>query len=245
MNSLRIYQKKSQRIKDYLNRKYELNRSKHKDSSNGSKPRIRLLKETTNELIKKYEVNRFPTREEIEIMAKDNLLKFDQVKCWFNERRRKLKHIKSSFKHSKEDVAYLKKQYEQNRYPSKEEINKMVPNTKLTFNQIYKWFNFNRYKLAHPKSVVYSDEINDYLLAYYEKNNNPDWKQKEEISAVTKLNPDQITDWFQNKRQKLKARNLKKKEEILSRIRHPMPEKELFYLLKKFDKNSKPKQAQI
>jgi len=219
-------------------------RSKNKDSLNGSQSKSSLPKETTSELLKIYEVNRFPSREEMEKMAKDHFIKINQVKHWFKNRRHRLKHAKISFvRQSKEDVAYLKHQYEQNRYPSKEEINKMVPKTKMTFKQIYDWFIVHRFRLGHTKSVLYSDEINNYLLAYYEKNNYPDWKQKEEISAVTKLNPDQITFWFQNRRHKLKATNCLKIRNHKP-FSHTIPEKELFYLLKKFDENPKPNKAQ-
>lgn len=203
--------------------------------------RIFLPEKATKHLLKQYESEKFPSSDKMQEMANELQLEFAQIKSWFKTRRRKLGDIKSNFIPFKvKHVEYLNEKYKLNKNPTKQECEEMTKDIELNSVQIYRWFCDKRLKLKETKQNYYSEELNDYLNVQYEKNPYPDWKEREEMCKITKLNKNQLIDWFQNKRQKLKQTHATSTKRTVKPFSYTMSEENLFYLIKKFDENQRP-----
>lgn len=125
---------------------------KRQDKFNHSKPSSRFSPHN-NYLIEHYNRNKYPSSDEIKQMAQVTQLKEKQIYTWFQERRVKLKHTRPT-RFSTRSINFLKERYNQNIYPSSEDIKQMSQFTKLTEKQIYTWFQERRVKLKHTKKLT-------------------------------------------------------------------------------------------
>ena len=80
----------------------------------------------------------------------------------------------------------------------------MASDTKLTFQQVQRWFNIRRKKLGHAKPKPnFPPETVKYLKKFYEKKKYPSDSDYRKILSATKLDFKQVGQWFKSRRYKL------------------------------------------
>ena len=95
-------------------------------------------------LNEKYAVNNYPTASEIQTIVADTGLSKRQINQWFNDKRYRSNRTRSN-KYPDHVISFLVEKFTQNNYPTTEEKHKIALDTKLTTQQVNKWFvNFNK-----------------------------------------------------------------------------------------------------
>jgi hypothetical protein len=170
-----------------------------------------------------FEKNRYPTKEEKEVLLKNleekfnSTLELSQLTRWFqHERERGMKHgyknmSKNTYrKFGKEDLEFLKKQFAENTYPKNEEMLEFAKKLGVSFSKIENWYKHNRRSLAKrgcfelkTKKYFKKDEV-QYLLKMFEQFPRPSKEQILEITKFLNCNELQVKNWYSNKRKKQK-----------------------------------------
>ena len=96
-------------------------------------------------LNEKFNANNYPNATEIETMVNDTGLTKRQINQWFNDKRYRSNRTKSN-KYPEHVINYLIEKFTLNNYPTTEEKHKIALDTKLTTQQVNKWFEDRRYK---------------------------------------------------------------------------------------------------
>ena len=99
-----------------------------------------------NVLLKYYNINKYPTHEEIEECAKESGIKPHQVVQWFGDRRYRCNHTQARARYPKEAIEYMNEKFIKTKNPTSQEIEEMAQEIDLTKNQIYTWFKIKRKK---------------------------------------------------------------------------------------------------
>lgn len=109
-------------------------------------------------------------------------------------------------------VAYLKKKYDQNPSPSKEELKEMAEATKLTFYQVYRWFSVKKSEL----NGKFSNKTVYELKKKFKRNKHPNEKEINKIACQLNLTKEQVQNWFQNRPHNKKIAHSKKDVDYLN-----------------------------
>jgi len=104
-------------------------------------------------LNEKYSINNYPTASEIQTIVSDTGLTKRQINQWFNDKRYRSNKTRSN-KYPDHVISYLIEKFSQNNYPTTEEKHKIALDTKLTTQQVNKWFEDRRYKLKKGESSL-------------------------------------------------------------------------------------------
>ncbi len=92
-------------------------------------------------LNEKYSINNYPTASEIQTIVSDTGLTKRQINQWFNDKRYRSNKTRSN-KYPDHVISYLIEKFSQNNYPTTEEKHKIALDTKLTTQQVNKWFEY-------------------------------------------------------------------------------------------------------
>ena len=112
--------------------------------------KLKYPKHVVDLLVKAYEENTYPENDKIQELVATTNLATQQIYTWFNDRRKKLKQTRPN-KHPPHVIDYLVSNYEQNMYPTGEEIDRMALYTRLTTQQINQWYMHRRHKHKRKK----------------------------------------------------------------------------------------------
>lgn len=192
-----------------------------------------------NHLTKEYNENKYPNNKKIKEIALQTKLTILQVNKWFNDRRARLKHTKTT-KIPTHAVNQLIKFYNKNKYPNADEIKTLSNEVQVPHEQIFNWFRSRRHKLkqtekkpSHKPNVI-PEHITNYLIQKYNENKNPTRAEIEEIALETHLTTEKINNWFKKRRVQLKETKP-----------NTIPEEALKYLTEKYSNNKYPNADQI
>lgn len=100
----------------------------------------------------------------------------------------------------------LQMKYEENKFPTRKEMEELADELQLRYNQVYLWFDRNRLKNGHVKSRkkrVFQENL-AILNEEFQKSKNPSYESKKKIARLTNLTVAQVTQWFF--RQKYKSK---------------------------------------
>ncbi|EFP09877.1 hypothetical protein CRE_21391 [Caenorhabditis remanei] len=103
----------------------------------------------------------------------------------------------------------LNVEFKRNEYPSKEECERIAKKTKLTVKQVIRWFNDHRYMKKNSGKKInkgvgrnrFDDKQVAVLNRAFERNQNPNKKQREPLVGKTGLTDDQVRLWFRHRRE--------------------------------------------
>ena len=101
-------------------------------------------------MLKEYEQNKYPDDSVRARIALNIGLTRQQVKCWFDKRRRKIKETNKKY-FNKTTVEVLLKEYVKDKYPNDSTQARIASITDLTKQQVKRWFDKRRHKLNQVK----------------------------------------------------------------------------------------------
>jgi len=168
----------------YRNRRKKLQRRK------------RVPTHLVNYLVKEYNKNKQPNEDDLERMSQRTKLPVDCVTSWFEKKRSKKEKTKRAFAHTD----YLNKKYNENKYPSKQQIKQMASETNLTAKKITIWFRSRRARLKQTHLKGFTPQIQQYLQDKYNQNKYPDSLSVLKMSLEIKVSTFQINNWFKRRR---------------------------------------------
>jgi len=185
-------------------------------NNNKSKPNNNLSEATISYLDKKFQKNQRPTQNEIKLITSNTILTNKQVSNWFLNKRLNEKKIlqpenknkitKYQFENTKKE--YLLNEYDRNKYPSKQTLERISLEINLTPKQVETWFKNKRHQLDDKKSSRFSLKnlsitARELLFKEFEKNKYPNDVTLKCIAEQVCLTQKQVKAWFKNKRYKL------------------------------------------
>jgi hypothetical protein len=182
--------------------------SKLSDNNNKNqetkKPRMKISDTDLNILNDEFQKNMFPSTYNI-IASKVSLTK-EQVKTWFSNKRYYLHriNIKKGVR-DKQILDILNKEYEKNKYPNREALDRIAKLANLTTKQVYDWFGRKRIRLNQINPDRFSEKrLNEkqreYLYKQFEINCNPEKEAIQAIASELNTSPEKIYHWFKNKK---------------------------------------------
>ena len=160
---------------------------------------------TTKILNEEYEKNKYPDQQTKVKLALQVGLTLQQVSRWYKSKRRRFNDIKKKYFDETVTNALLK-EYEKNKYPSKQSFDRIASKVNLTFEQVCSWFKYKRNKLneSKTKKVKFSVTATKALFKEYGKNKYPDKKSLNRIASLAGLTFNQVVSWFKHKRNRNK-----------------------------------------
>jgi len=185
-------------------------------NNNKSKPNNNLSEATISYLDKKFQKNQRPTQNEIKLITSNTILTNKQVSNWFLNKRLNEKKIlqpenknkitKYQFENTKKE--YLLNEYDRNKYPSKQTLERISLEINVTQKQVETWFKNKRHQLDDKKSSRFSLKnlsitARELLFKEFEKNKYPNDVTLKCIAEQVCLTQKQVKAWFKNKRYKL------------------------------------------
>jgi hypothetical protein len=184
--------------------------------TNKRKPNNNLSAPTISYLNKKFLKNQRPNQDEIKIITSNTILTNKQVSNWFLNKRLDEKKIlqpknkttitKFQFENTKKE--YLLNEYDKNKYPNKQTLERISLEINLTPKQVETWFKNKRHQLDDKKSSRFSLKnlsitSRELLFKEFEKNKYPNDVTLKCIAEQVCLTQKQVKAWFKNKRYKL------------------------------------------
>ncbi len=161
--------------------------------------------------MKEYEKNKYPDKQSVNKIASKVNLTSKQVCKWFTYNRQKLNESKSKIiKFNEKTRKALIKEYEKNKYPNKQYLDRIASKVDLTYKQVSSWFKHRREKLKETNNKNFNSKITNSLLKEYEKNKYPSKQSFDRIASKLNLTFEQVSSWFKYKRNKLNESKTKK-----------------------------------
>jgi hypothetical protein len=182
----------------------------------------------TKSLLDEYDENKYPDKQSKERIASKVGLTSQQVIDWFENRRKKLNETKENRFHAKITKSLLK-EFEKNKYPDKQSVDRIALKVNVTANQVKSWYEYTRKKLNESKEKGFDEKITKSLLDEYDKNKYPDKQSVDKVALKVNLTAKQVKTWYENRRKKL---NETKEKGFHAKITKS--------LLKEFEKNKYP-----
>lgn len=130
-------------------------------------------------------------------------------------------------KFSESELEILEEQFKKHHYyPNRKHIKMLAKVFQSSFIKIENWFKYKRRKMyfsgkfsEYRLRKIYSDEENDSLNKYFEKDRNPDLEAIKVISVnFPQLSVNQIKNWFSNRRRKVRI-DLKRSQILQKQIK--------------------------
>lgn len=105
-------------------------------------------------LVNYYNLNSYPTVDEVEEMSAKTNLTRQQIVQWFQDRRYRTNQTKRRSRYSREVISLMRRKFQSVQYPTNAEIREMSKKTKLTHQQIYAWFKNQRKKSLSGEQTI-------------------------------------------------------------------------------------------
>lgn len=164
-------------------------------------------KKVVDYLNKVYAENKYLSLELRKKIALDTRLTEKQIKNWFQRKRirNNHSHLQPYTRYPLKTVNYLNRKYQRNKFPSLKERALIAKTTKLSPKQVKAWFDAKRIKMKHSqKKNHYAESVVEVLNNYFKQNSYPNQVLRRRIANEVKLSEKQVTNWFQDKRTRLK-----------------------------------------
>jgi len=166
-----------------------------------------LSESTIRYLNKKFLKNQRPNHNEMKLIASNTILTSKQVQIWFlNKRLDQTKKKKKKINQKPaESQQLLLNEYELNKYPSVQTLERLALQTSSSTQKIKTWFKNKRHKLEQTNTNRFSiknlsDKSREYLFKEFEKNKYPNDLTLQSIGEHVCLTQKQVKAWFKNKR---------------------------------------------
>lgn len=153
----------------------------------------------------KYQLNKYPSTQEMKQMAKETELKYSKIYYWFSEERARNNEMKSK-KYSDDVLEILEEQFEKDNCPTREIKMKLVKKTKLTYSQVDAWFRNkckriklkknSKTKREEGKTANLTKDQLEFLLEKYHKDMYPDEEEINDMASELNLSYEKIFNWF-------------------------------------------------
>ena len=174
-------------------------------------------KEDKDYLERAFAVNPYPSKEDVEHFTKTTEKTCAQIRTWFSFRRQTEKKVNPEFAQLKEtkvkmhpaemftedDFNFLKRAFDENSYPSKEDIDSFSKKLGKSHTHIGQWFGNRRYKEEKKFSDAERKRLNE---EFQKSDGKPSIESTYNLSMELNLTCLQITDWFKRKNRSLAFR---------------------------------------
>ncbi|KAF9022597.1 hypothetical protein BDZ89DRAFT_1070533 [Hymenopellis radicata] len=175
----------------------------------------------------RYNNNYYPTRDELEQMSQELGESYNRIYNWFYTRREKERQMlkalgieshplleKRCLPFSTAVTAALEAKYNDNYYPTRDELEQMSQELGESYNRLHKWFFTRRMKerqmlkaagieshpvLESPRRPM-STAAKAALAANYVKNRNPTYEEVEKMSQELGESHDRVSVWYIQRR---------------------------------------------